>query len=146
MADPLSPDPLHERVARATARVSATMAHVSRAQEVLIEAKERLALARLALEDDAAHSAHRPRLPHLSGGGGMKRIRGLREERGESQMQLAAAIGVTSKEVADWEMGRAEPTTSRLRALTEHFGVRDDEIDLRPGHNPSITERLADLL
>jgi transcriptional regulator with XRE-family HTH domain len=76
----------------------------------------------------------------------MKTIRDLREARGESQMQLAAAIGVTSKEVTDWETGTAEPTMSRLRALTAHFGVRDDEIDLKPGHPPSITERLADLL
>ena len=74
----------------------------------------------------------------------MKTIRDLREARGESQMQLAAAIGVTSKEVTDWETGMAEPTISRLRALTEHFGVRDDEIDLRPGHSPSLTERLTD--
>lgn len=74
----------------------------------------------------------------------MKSIRDLREARGESQMQRAAALGVTSKEVVDWEAGTAEPTMSRLRALTEHFGVRDDEIDLRPGHAPSIAERLAD--
>ena len=74
----------------------------------------------------------------------MKTIRELREARGESQMQLAAAMGVTLHEVTDWEAGRTEPTTSRLRALTEHFGVRDDQIDLRPGHSPSITERLTD--
>ena len=43
-------------------------------------------------------------------------------------------------------MGKAEPTISRLRALTEHFGIRDDQIDLNPGHPPSITERLADAL
>ena len=73
-----------------------------------------------------------------------KTIRDLREARGESQMQLAAAIGVTSKEITDWETGTAEPTILRLRALTEHFGVRDDEIDLRPGHDPSLTERLTD--
>ena len=76
----------------------------------------------------------------------MKTIRDLREARGESQMQLAAAIGVTTKEVTDWETGTPEPTISRLRALTEHFGVRDDQIDLRPGHPPSITERLTDAL
>ena len=76
----------------------------------------------------------------------MKTIRDRREARGESQMQLAAAIGVTSKEVTDWETGIAEPTISRLRALTEHFGVRDDQIDLRPGRSPSLTERMADAL
>jgi transcriptional regulator with XRE-family HTH domain len=76
----------------------------------------------------------------------MKTIRDLREARGESQMQLAAAIGVTSKEVTGWETGTAEPTISRLRALTEHFGVRDDQIDLKPGHAASLTQRLTDAL
>jgi transcriptional regulator with XRE-family HTH domain len=74
----------------------------------------------------------------------MKTIRELREERGESRQQLAAAIGVVPEDVAEWELGKAEPTISRLRALTEHFGVRDDQIDLRPGHLPSITQRLTD--
>ena len=74
----------------------------------------------------------------------MKTIRELREERGESQMQLAAAIGVTLKDIVDWETGRAEPTISRLHGLTAHFGIRDTQIDLRPGHAPSITERLTD--
>jgi len=50
----------------------------------------------------------------------MKTIRKLREERGESQMQLAGAVGVTLHEVTDWEAGTAEPRISRLRALTEH--------------------------
>jgi transcriptional regulator with XRE-family HTH domain len=76
----------------------------------------------------------------------MKTIRDLREARGESQMQLAAAIGVTTKEVTGWETATAEPTISRLRALTEHFGVRDDQIDLKPGHAASLTERLTDAL
>ena len=74
----------------------------------------------------------------------MKTIRELREERGDSQLQLATALEVTSKEVVDWETGTAEPTISRLRALTEHFSVRDDQIDLRPGHSSSNTERLVD--
>ncbi len=74
-----------------------------------------------------------------------KTIQELREERGESRAQLAHAVGVTLKVVADWEAGKAEPTVSRLQILTEHFGVRDDQIDLRPGHEPSLGERLADL-
>jgi transcriptional regulator with XRE-family HTH domain len=76
----------------------------------------------------------------------MRTIRELREAQGESQMQLAAATGVTSKEVVDREMGKAEPTIERLRVLTEHFGVRDDQIDLRPGDPPSLAERLTDLV
>ena len=73
-------------------------------------------------------------------------IRNLREERGESRAALAAALGVTSEEVVEWEMGKTEPTISRLRALTGHFGVRDDQINLRPGDPPSLVDRLADLL
>jgi len=38
------------------------------------------------------------------------------------------------------------PTTSRLRALAEHFGVKDDQMDLGLEHNASITERLTDVL
>ena len=70
----------------------------------------------------------------------------LREERGESRAALAAALGVTSEEVVEWEMGKTEPTISRLRALTGHFGVRDDQINLRPGDPPSLVDRLAELL
>jgi transcriptional regulator with XRE-family HTH domain len=73
-----------------------------------------------------------------------KTIRELREARGESQMQLAAAVGVTSKEVADWEAGTAESGISRMLGLTEHFDVRDDEINLQPGQPPTLGERLAD--
>ena len=73
-------------------------------------------------------------------------IREFREERGESRAALAAAVGVTSEEIVEWEMGKAEPTISRLRALTEHFGVRDDQINLRPGDPPSLGDRLAEFL
>ena len=73
-------------------------------------------------------------------------IRDLREDRGESRAALAAALGVTSEEVVEWEMGKAEPTISRLRGLTEHFGVRDDQINLRPGDPPSLGDRLAEFV
>jgi transcriptional regulator with XRE-family HTH domain len=62
----------------------------------------------------------------------MKSIQELREERGETRMQLAAAIGVSLDEVTDYELGEAEPSVTRLRALAEHFGVAETEIDLRP--------------
>ena len=71
-----------------------------------------------------------------------KTIQQLREERGESRAQLAKALGVMSNDVAEWEAGTAEPTISRLRALTEHFGVRDDQINLRPRESSSIANRL----
>jgi transcriptional regulator with XRE-family HTH domain len=70
-------------------------------------------------------------------------IQELREARGQSRADLAAAIGVTLDEVTDWEMGRAKPGLSRMRVLTQHFGVRDDQIELRPGEASSIVDRLA---
>ena len=76
----------------------------------------------------------------------MKRtIRELREDRGESRSDLAEALGVPLQTIMDWELGQTEPTISRLRALTEHFGVREDQIKLRPADPPSIAERLAEL-
>ena len=74
-----------------------------------------------------------------------KTIQQLREARGESRADLAAAIGVTLDEVTDWEMGRAEPGLTRVRILTEHFGVRDDQINLRPGQPPTLGERVAEM-
>ena len=73
-------------------------------------------------------------------------IRELREERGESRSDLAAAVGVTLSELTDWELGRAQPGVARVRLLTEHFGVRDDQINLRPGDPPSLVDRLAEFL
>ena len=76
----------------------------------------------------------------------MQTIRELREERGESEGQLAAAIGVTHATIVDWERGRTSPSITSLRRLTEHFGVRDDEINLDPTRPPTIGQRLIDML
>ena len=73
-----------------------------------------------------------------------KTIQELREARGESRADLAAAPGVTLDEVTDWELGKAEPGITRVRVLTEHFGVRDDQIKLRSADPPSLTDLLAD--
>jgi transcriptional regulator with XRE-family HTH domain len=75
-----------------------------------------------------------------------KTIRQLREDRGESDFQLVDALSATSKDIQDLEQGIASPSVERLRVLTEHFGVRDDQIDLRPGDPPSLAERLTDLV
>jgi transcriptional regulator with XRE-family HTH domain len=76
----------------------------------------------------------------------MKTIRQLREERGESQGQLAMALGVAVDNVVEWEEGMASPSVTSVRALTEHFGVGEDEIDLEPNRPPSLGEQLADAL
>ena len=59
----------------------------------------------------------------------MKTIRQLREERGETQLQLAVALGVTPATVYNWESGRFEPKATQLRAIAKHFGISMDEID-----------------
>jgi len=76
----------------------------------------------------------------------LRTIRELREERGESRSDLADALGVTLDEVTEWELGRAKPTLSRVRLLSEHFEVRDDEINLEPTREPSVSQLLRDAL
>ena len=76
----------------------------------------------------------------------MKTIRELREERGESQQQLAAALGATLSDVADLESGVASPSVTRLRLLTEHFGVREEDINLEPYRPATPGEQLRDAL
>jgi predicted transcriptional regulator len=74
-----------------------------------------------------------------------KTIRQLREERGESAMQLADVLDATRQDIQDLEQGIASSSVERLRRLTEHFGVRD-EINLEPHRPPSLGERLGDAL
>jgi transcriptional regulator with XRE-family HTH domain len=76
----------------------------------------------------------------------MKTIRQLREERGESQMQLAEVLGATLTDVTDLEDGVAIPSVTRLRLLTEHFGVREEAIDLEPRRSPPLGEQVLDAL
>jgi transcriptional regulator with XRE-family HTH domain len=75
-----------------------------------------------------------------------KTIQELREEHGESRSDLAAAVGVTLSELTDWEIGKAQPGVARVRLLTEHFGVRDDQINLEPSRPPTLGEQLRDAL
>jgi len=63
----------------------------------------------------------------------MKRmIQQLREERGESRMQLADALQVTLDEVTDWELGRDAPGLTLARALAEHFDIPEFDLELQP--------------
>jgi ribosome-binding protein aMBF1 (putative translation factor) len=75
-----------------------------------------------------------------------KTIRQLREERGESEMQLTDALSARPKDIQDLEQGISSPAVGRLRLLTEHVGVRDNGIGLEPDHEPSFGERLGDAL
>jgi transcriptional regulator with XRE-family HTH domain len=75
-----------------------------------------------------------------------KTIRELREERGESSQQLADALGATLQDIHDLEAGIASPSVERLRLLTQHFDVKDDEINLEPYRAPTPGEHLRDAL
>ncbi len=57
---PQSPDPRHDRIAQAEERLRAAMMRMCQAQELVIVAKQRLTLARLALEDAKARNTGDP--------------------------------------------------------------------------------------
>ena len=71
-------------------------------------------------------------------------IRELRQARGESRADLAETLGVPVPQVMEWELGQATPTLARVRTLTAHFGVRDEQIELEPWRPPSVADRLGD--
>ena len=52
-----------------------------------------------------------------------ERIRELRAERGLTQEYLAESLGVTRQAVSRWETDQSMPSTAKLIALTELFGV-----------------------
>jgi transcriptional regulator with XRE-family HTH domain len=80
------------------------------------------------------------------GTGVRKTIQELREERGESRSDLADAVGGTLSDLTEWALGKAEPGVARVRLLTEHFGVRDDQINLEPTRALTLGEQLRDAL
>ena len=75
-----------------------------------------------------------------------KTIRQLREERGESTMQLAEAISVTLQDIHDLETGAVRPSVKRLRRLTRLFGVRQEDINLEPNRPPTAGEQIREVL
>jgi DNA-binding XRE family transcriptional regulator len=87
-----------------------------------------------------------PSIPEIRRSRMTKTIRQLRQERGESQHQLAEALGATLLEVQDLEAGIASPLVTRVRLLTEHFGVREEDIDLEPNRPPSLGEQVLDAI
>ena len=55
-----------------------------------------------------------------------ERLRALRQEKGIGQVQLAEELDVGKSIISLWELGRCEPTLSKLIALSEYFGVSID--------------------
>ena len=55
-------------------------------------------------------------------------IAALRTEKGLSQSELGAMLGVTNKAVSRWETGRGYPDTALLLKLSEILGITVDEL------------------
>jgi transcriptional regulator with XRE-family HTH domain len=62
------------------------------------------------------------------------RLRQLRQKRGLTQGQLAAAVGVSRSAVAQWESGRAGQASLHLRRLADALGVQIDDLLLGEQH------------
>ena len=57
-----------------------------------------------------------------------EKLYSLRKSRGESQEQLAEALGVSRQAISKWETGAAVPETDKLLLISRHFGVTVDSI------------------
>lgn len=54
------------------------------------------------------------------------RIRGLRKELGETQVQVADALGIAESHYQKYERGASLPNAENLWKLADHFGVSID--------------------
>ena len=55
-----------------------------------------------------------------------ERLRALRKERGETQLQVATALGIADRHYQRFEAGTILPSFENLCALADHFGVSMD--------------------
>ena len=56
-----------------------------------------------------------------------ERMRELRKERKETQVQVAQAIGITDRQYQRFEVGKQKPGFDNFCALADHFKVSSDE-------------------
>ena len=55
-----------------------------------------------------------------------ERLRELRKERHETQVQVAGAVGITDRQYQRFETGKQKPGFENFCALAKHFGVSLD--------------------
>ncbi len=55
-----------------------------------------------------------------------ERLRFLRLEKGIGQIQLAKELDVGKSVISLWELGKCEPTLSKLISIAKFFGVTID--------------------
>lgn len=60
-----------------------------------------------------------------------ERLKVLRRETGETQTQVAEAIGTTMRQYQRYESGEQKPGLDYLCALADHFGVTLDYLACR---------------
>ena len=60
-----------------------------------------------------------------------ERMRELRRERKETQVQVASATGMTDRQYQRFEAGKQKPGFDNLCALADHFGVSLDYLSGR---------------
>ena len=53
-------------------------------------------------------------------------LKGLRKQKGVTQIQLANALGVSPGNVGDWETGKSCPSYQALKGLADFFEVSAD--------------------
>lgn len=54
------------------------------------------------------------------------RLKELRTELGIGQVALSEALGVSKSIISDWELGKSDPTLSKLIAISKYFKVSID--------------------
>lgn len=80
-----------------------------------------------------------------------ERLKQLRAERGQSQREIGAALGIHFSTVNKIETGRMRLSAERMVRLAEHFGVSlsafegEDDVDPLPGLAERVKMRLAEL-
>lgn len=57
-----------------------------------------------------------------------ERLKAIREDRDESQGEIAKVIGTTQQQIYKYEKGLQEMTISRLKTLCEYYQVSADYI------------------
>lgn len=57
-----------------------------------------------------------------------ERLKAIREDRDESQSEIAKVIGTTQQQIYKYEKGLQEMTISRLKTLCEYYQVSADYI------------------
>ncbi len=58
----------------------------------------------------------------------VKNLRRLRQEKGQTQEQLAQALGVSAQSVSRWECGNTLPDVMLLPAIARFYGITVDEL------------------